>query len=841
MSLNDNLLISLAQFRAKYISNVQYFVNLDVPGQQPHYTGDVRVSFDLNEVPSEITLDTRQAKLNSISVNGAPINVRAKDFKLIIPGNHFHSGENTINISFFSLFDRNGVGFHRYLDPVDQKEYYFSDLEPFECHKIFPCFDQPDLKAIFHLNVFVPKAFAAISNTTVQKEQIEGDRKHVLFTPSQPTSTYLFSFVCGDFVMIEDPLNSQERIPLRIFCRESMRQYVNEEEFFQITRQGFEFYEDFLQIPYPYIKYDSVFCPEYTMGAMENTGLITFTESYLHKHKATTIELMDFANTIVHEECHMWFGNLVTMKWWGDLWMNEAFATYLAFIALQRNTKHKKALLDFSVSMKGGAIYEDQRSTTHPVIAVCDDTNTAFANFDGITYNKGASAMKQLHFLLGEENFTKALRDYLKLHAHKNVEPNDLVQAFQKYSSYDMTRWFDEWLNTSGVNTTYPVFETSDNKITSFHIQQLPSKDNGLTRLHRTKVGLFYEENGELLLKHTSIIDFQGERTDISDFVGLTKPDFIFSNLGDEDYIKPYLDKPSLSYLLKNINKISDELTRQLVYNSLNYMVTDVDLDPVQFSSMIFDAIDGETSETIYPTVLSFVSQYFSSYFSEQKKQEFSDKYFDFVLSHLNDTSLSHDCQDAWYSIYFQFCKSKTRLSGLIDAFNNCKVGAFDLDIVKRWSICKQLSFHKHIKTNEFLEVLLSEDHGDNVERNKLQIEVALADNKDHYFEQILHNTDLSVERLKAYMKGMFSGPQIIETKSLVSKYFENCEHIFNHSDRIHSQNYGSILYPFSHLKDSIDASKELLNKALPSNLERSLKENLHYLEVKRDIQNKYM
>lgn len=841
MALNDNLLISLAQQRAKCISNVQYFIDLDIPGHEVHYTGSVKIAFDLNSIDSDIILDSRQGKINSISVNGTDINLKANDYKLVIPRKYFSIGDNSITITFFSLFDRNGVGFHRYLDPVDQKEYYFSDLEPFECHKIFPCFDQPDLKAIFHLSVHVPKSFVAISNTVTQVDKVKGNRRNVAFTASQPTSTYLFSFVCGDFVMIEDPSNSNERIPLRIFCRESMRQYVDEKEFFEITRQGFEFYEEFLQIPYPYIKYDSVFCPEYTMGAMENTGLITFTESYLHKHKATSIELMDFANTIVHEECHMWFGNLVTMEWWGDLWMNEAFATYLAFIALQRNTKHKKALLDFSVSMKGGAIYEDERSTTHPVIAVCEDTNTAFANFDGITYNKGASAMKQLHFLLGEENFAMALRDYLQTHAHKNVVPTDLVSAFQKYSKYDMTRWFEEWLNTSGVNTTFPKYQTTNGKIASFAIQQIPSKDNLLTRLHRTNIGLFYEEDGKLTLKHNAIIDFQGTDTEIPEFIGLDTPSFIFSNLGDEDYIKPYLDESSLLYLQTNINKISDELTRQLVYNSLNYMVTDIDLDPVKFSTMIFEAIDCETSDTIYPTILSFVNQYFASYFTDLKKKEFSGKYFDFVLLHLNDENLSHDCQDAWYNIFFQFCKAEDKLHYLVSAFEDKKIGIFDLDVVKRWSICKQLSFNRHDKTSDFLAILLEEDHGDNVERNKLQIEVALANDKEHYFEQILHNTELSVERLKAYMKGMFSAPQQDETKSLVSKYFENCEHIFNHADRIHSQNYGSILYPFSHLKEAIQSSKNLLSKDLPSNLERSLKENLHYLEVKQNIQDKYM
>ena len=620
-----------------------------------------------------------------------------------------------------------------------------------------------------------------------------------------------------------------------------MRKYVDEKEFFDITRQGFTFYEDFLKIPYPYIKYDSVFCPEYTMGAMENTGLITFTESYLHKHTPTNMELMDFANTIVHEECHMWFGNLVTMKWWGDLWMNEAFATYLAFLALQRNTKHKKALLDFSISMKSGAIYEDERSTTHPVIAVCDDTNTAFANFDGITYNKGASAMKQLHFLLGEESFTQALRDYLEKFSHGNVVPTDLVDAFQKHSKYDMTLWFEEWMNTSGVNTTYPKLAIKDKKIHQFHIEQLPSKDNGLTRLHRSKVGLFYEVDDKLVLKHQATVDFQGSETAIPEFSGFDVPDFIFTNLDDEDYIKPYLDQKSQLYLQKNINKISDEFTRQLVYNSLNYMVTDVILDPMEFSIMIMDAIDEEVSDIIYPTILSFLTQYYASYFTDSKKLEFSNKYFPFVLKHLQDDSLSHDQHNAWLNLFFQFCKLEGKSEQLLQAFDLGKVGVFNLDIVKKWSICKQLSFVKHPSTQKVLDALLDIDTGDNVERNKLQIEVALSNNKEHYFDLILNDKDLSVERLKAYMKGLFSTQQKKENNSLVQKYFNNCESIFNNADRIHSQNYNSVLFPFSHQEESMSNCKELIAKDLPSNLERSLKENLHYMQVKKSIQEKYM
>ncbi|PCJ18890.1 MAG: aminopeptidase N [Candidatus Cloacimonadota bacterium] len=841
MALNDNLLISLAQDRAKNYTNLQYHLNLLILGKQDSYSGSVEIKFDLLKKPNEIILDSHQGEINKLLVNNIESKFEINDFKLKIENTHLDKGLNSIYIEFKSPFDRNGVGFHRYLDPVDNKEYHFSDLEPFECHKIFPCFDQPDLKAIFYLKVEVPKSFVVISNTPEISNIVKKDRRFVEFTKSQATSTYLFSVVCGDFVTIEDPKNDSEKIPLRIFCRESMRQYVDEKEFFEITRQGFSFYEDFLQIPYPYIKYDSVFCPEYTMGAMENTGLITFTESYLHKHKATTIELMDFANTIVHEECHMWFGNLVTMKWWGDLWMNEAFATYLAFIALQRNTKHKQSLLDFSVSMKGGAIYEDERSTTHPVIAICDDTNTAFANFDGITYNKGASAMKQLHFLLGEEQFTQALRDYLQKHAHGNVIPSDLVDAFQKHTSYDMTRWFDEWLNTSGVNTTYPKLTIKNNKIDQFFIEQIPSKDNDITRLHRTKIGLFYEENNKLQLKHETIIDFKGKITQVNSFSNLELPDFIFTNLDDEDYIKPYLDEKSQKYLQTNINKIDDELTRQLVYNSLNYMVTDITLNPIEFSTLIFDAIDEETSETIYPTILSFVGQYYSSYFTKEKKSQFSNKYFDFVLKHLNDKSLSHDKQSAWFNLFFQFCKFENKLHYLIDAFNKQKVGVFELDIVKKWNICKTLSFFKHTKTNDFLQILLSEDHGDNVERNKLQIEVALSNDKQNYFDLILHDKELSVERLKSYMKGLFSSIQKRENDSLVAKYFDNCESIFNHSDRIHSQNYGSILFPFSHSEESLDHCHKILSKDLHSNLRRSLKENLHYLEIKQSIQKKYM
>ncbi|EMO77852.1 peptidase family M1 [Leptospira kirschneri str. 200801925] len=477
--------------RAEQIKQVSYEIHLDLKAGSSTYQGETKISFFYTgKGKGKLKIDFVTKKIEVFLLNGKDFSDYTKmDSFLDLPVNSLNVGKNEIKILYTNDYNHSGSGFHQFQDPSDGSEYLHTDFEPFEAHRMFPCFDQPDLKATYELSLIGPKDWKYVHNTLPIKEKIQKERIEIHFQKTALFSTYLFALISGPYEVWED---HYKNIPLRILCRKSLSKYMDAENIFAITKESFGFLESYFDLPYPYGKYDQIFVPEFNMGAMENVGAVTFSEHYIFRSPRIYSEYLGRANTIYHEMVHMWFGNLVTMKWWNDLWLNESFADYLSYYAMSQGKLFPDALEHFYVREEW-AYREDQLSTTHPIAGSAENTLDAISNFDGISYSKGASVLRQLMYYIGEDSFRNAMRKYFQKFKNSNTIQNDFLDTMTESSGIDIRNWSKEWLDTTGVNTLLPIWK--ENRL---FIRQLPSDTNGLLRTHALEITVFALKEDEI-------------------------------------------------------------------------------------------------------------------------------------------------------------------------------------------------------------------------------------------------------------------------------------------------------------------------------------------------------
>ena len=400
-------------------------------------------------------------------------------------------------------YSRSGEGLHRFTDPADGNVYMYSDLETFDAHRIYACFDQPDMKATYELTVRAPEGWLVVSNLApdvdggVPAEDAEDGARVWHFPPTPVMSTYITHVSAGPWYVVRD---EHDGIPLGIMCRQSLAQYLDPDEIFEVTRQGFDFYHAAFGIKYPFGKYDQLFVPEFKEGAMENAGAVTLLEDYVFRSRVTDFSREARGETILHEMAHMWFGDLVTMRWWDDLWLNESFATWAGTLAQAEATRWTQAWTTFAQAYKAWAYRQDQLPSTHPIAADIPDIEAVEVNFDGITYAKGASVLKQLVAYVGRENFLAGVRRYFAAHSWGNATLADLLSALEAVSGRDLAAWSREWLQTAGVNTLRPSYTVdAEGRFTSFEVLQEASESHPVLRSHRIAIGLYDRTDGLLI------------------------------------------------------------------------------------------------------------------------------------------------------------------------------------------------------------------------------------------------------------------------------------------------------------------------------------------------------
>src|SRR5438874_4420154 len=517
-----------AKVRAALISDPEYTVALDLTKGEETFASETTVTFRCSQSGASTFIDLTAASVASIELNGAPVPLDTHNgHRIRLDG---LKAENSLHVVATCAFSNSGTGLHFFRDPVDGLPYLHTQFESREAHKVYANFDQPNIKGTFAFSVTSPEGWTVISNTPPVEQPSPGEGGPWVFGRTKRMSSYITAIVAGPYHVARDRHND---IELGIYCRRSLAQYLDPDEIFQVTKQGFDFFERYFDYPYVFGKYDQLFVPEFNAGAMENAGCITFAEAYIFRSRTTDAARENRAGTILHEMAHMWFGDLVTMDWWDDLWLNESFATYMGTLAQARATRFTNAWTRFSQRQKLWAMVQDQQPTTHPIVADAPDTETARTNFDGISYAKGASVLKQLVAWVGEEPFIEGIRAYFRRYEYGNADLEAFLGALEESSGRDLGAWSKEWLETAGVNTFHVDSDVEDGAYAAMTLEQSASPDWPTLRSHRIGVGLYDLVDGSLQRRRHVELDAVGSSTAVTELVGEAQADRVLPNADD--------------------------------------------------------------------------------------------------------------------------------------------------------------------------------------------------------------------------------------------------------------------------------------------------------------------
>ncbi|MFP7760742.1 aminopeptidase N [Marisediminicola sp. LYQ134] len=611
----ENLTRVEAQERKALVDVRSYDIALDLTTDTETFRSTTTVSFSATAGGSTF-IDALTRTVHSVTLNG-----RELDPAVVSDGVRIRlddlDDENTLTVVSDAEYTNTGEGLHRFVDPVDGEVYLYSQFEVPDSRRVFAVFEQPDLKATFAFTVTAPATWQVVSNSpTPEPETLTTQDGSVAsavwrFAPTPVLSSYVTAIVAGPYEVTRSSLVSSDgrEIPLGLFVRKSLHQYLDADYIFEKTRQGFAYFEEKFAYPYPFEKYDQLFVPEFNAGAMENAGAVTFTETYVFRSKVTDAVRERRVVTILHELAHMWFGDLVTMKWWNDLWLNESFAEWASTIATAEATEWTEAWTTFQAMEKSWAYRQDQLPSTHPVFATINDLEDVQVNFDGITYAKGGSVLKQLVAWVGIDAFYAGVAAYFQKHAYGNTELGDLLAELETTSGRDLSGWAALWLETAGVNTLRTELEVGDDgTITSFAIAQSAPDDYPTIRPHRLAVGFYdfaSDGSGALERTHRVELDVDGERTEVAELGGLARPALVLLNDDDLAYAKVRLDEVSLATAIDHLSSISDPLARAIVWGAAWDATRDGETPARDYVRLVLGNIETETESTTIRTTLT--------------------------------------------------------------------------------------------------------------------------------------------------------------------------------------------------------------------------------------------
>ena len=802
------------------------------------YEGRVTISFDLQKVSSELFVDYAGTTVNEIIINNQKIatedsyeSLRKKRF-LSLPESSLQQGKNIVLIRFTNLYTNDGLGLHSFVD-TDEKQYVYSQCAAYAANKMFPCFDQPDLKAKLNLVLAVPNEWVSISNQPVSDELTKGlSIKDYLsteensiynlraFSTTPKLSTYLYVVIAGPYLEVKCT-NLYRDIQMSCFCRESLFQYVKEqaEQIFDITRESLKFYEKFFDYPYPFEKYDSIFCPEFKFGAMEHPGAVTFNDRYVWREKVTIDRSTQRANTIAHECSHHWFGNLVTMKWWNDLWLNESFAEFISHFCLHKiqnnltTIKLSDPWLAF-FNRKGSGYREDQQRSTHPIAGDIFNTDQADTIFDGITYSKGAATLKQLMHLIGEEGFGKAMAAYFKKFEWSNTTLNDFIQNMQIYykptyqgAPTDLNHWKVEWLQKAGLNECNPLFPAEDSsEQAKLVIQQSAALEAFPTLRHHKMQVAFFDDKGQVYQGQDIILDNK-DQTEIT-YNGSKHPRALLLNYRDEAFIKVRLDGVSIAFFKENLALISDELTRTLIWRSLFDMVRDGQLSAYKFSEIVVQSLPKEPSDSILNNILTYVNSSFEFSPSVLNRNVLKPKLFECTLKVLLSTEKSNSnrivllVENLIGFASFADKRNIDNVAKIIDWFDgkDNDLKDFELDVTNKWSIISLIYRYSKLskqQKSEYFNKVAEIDKSDRMKLAEKRCEAMVAEGEERkaLFESYINpETKLSVQVISQSMVGYNSSS--LTSQADTEAFFNNVLQIFKTRNTEFSLKFYSALFP---------------------------------------------
>ncbi|MFJ9810003.1 aminopeptidase N [Streptomyces sp. NPDC101158] len=698
-----NLTREEAQQRAKLLSVDTYEVDLDLTGAQEGgtYRSVTTVRFDSAEAGAETFIDLVAPAVHEVVLNGHALDVAAvfRDSRIALA--HLKEGHNELKVVADCAYTNTGEGLHRFVDPVDGQAYLYTQFEVPDARRVFASFEQPDLKATFQFTVKAPSGWSVISNspTPEPKDDVW------VFEPTPRISTYITALIVGPYHSVHSTYEKDGQVvPLGIYCRPSLAEFLDADHIFDVTRQGFDWFQEKFAYDYPFAKYDQLFVPEFNAGAMENAGAVTIRDQYVFRSKVTDAAYERRAETILHELAHMWFGDLVTMEWWNDLWLNESFATFtsVACQASVEGTRWPHAWTTFANAEKTWAYRQDQLPSTHPIMAEINDLEDVLVNFDGITYAKGASVLKQLVAYVGQDEFFKGVQAYFKRHAFGNTRLSDLLGALEETSGRDLKAWSTAWLETAGINILRPAIETDGNgTITSFGVRQeapaLPAgaKGEAVLRPHRIAIGFYdLDAGGKLVRTERVELDIDAaELTPVPQLAGKQRPAVVLLNDDDLSYAKVRLDEVSLKNVTAHLGDFAESLPRALCWASAWDMTRDGEMPTRAYLDLVLSGIVKETDIGVVQSLQGQVKAALDLYAAPEWRAEGLARWGAAAQEQLRAAAPGSDHQLAWARAFAATARETAELdllAGLLDGSE--VVDGLAVDTELRWAFVQRLA-----------------------------------------------------------------------------------------------------------------------------------------------------
>ncbi|EST23122.1 aminopeptidase N [Streptomyces niveus NCIMB 11891] len=679
-----------------------YEIDLDLSGAQEggSYRSVTTVRFESAEAGAETFIDLVAPAVHQVVLNGKPLDVAVvfRDSRIRLP--HLREGANELTVVADCEYTNTGEGLHRFVDPVDQQAYLYTQFEVPDARRVFANFEQPDLKATFRFTVTAPEGWTVVSNSPTPEPEGTVWR----FEPTPRISTYITALIVGPYHSVHSTYEKDGRsVPLAVYCRPSLAEYLDADAIFEVTRLGFDWFQEKFDYAYPFAKYDQLFVPEFNAGAMENAGAVTIRDQYLFRSKVTDAAYEMRAETILHELAHMWFGDLVTMEWWNDLWLNESFATYtsMACLAHAPGSRWPQAWTTFANSMKTWAYRQDQLPSTHPIMAEIADLDDVRVNFDGITYAKGASVLKQLVAYVGQDEFFRGVQAYFKAHAFGNTRLSDLLGALEETSGRDLKTWSKAWLETAGINVLRPEIELDEaGHVVSLAVRQeapaLPpgAKGTPVLRPHRIAIGCYdLDEDGKLVRTNRIELDVDGELTRVGFPAGTPRPAVILLNDDDMSYAKVRLDEESLRVVSAHLGDFTESLPRALSWASAWDMTRDGELATRDYLALVLSGIAKESDIGVVQSLHRQVKLALDLYAAPEWREAGLSQWSEATLAHLRTAEPGSDHQLAWARAFAATARTPQQLDllqGLLDGTESIEGLAVDTEL--RWAFVQRLA-----------------------------------------------------------------------------------------------------------------------------------------------------
>ncbi|AWS45828.1 aminopeptidase N [Streptosporangium sp. 'caverna'] len=824
-----NLTRDEARERARLLSVQSYAVELDLTEGEERFESITTVRFTSARAGAETFIDLAEAKVRRAVLNGVELDVTGYDpetGRLPLPD---LAETNELRIDADCSYTRTGEGLHRFVDPVDKSVYLHSQFETADAHRMYACFDQPDLKATFELTVLAPSYWEIISNATPDSaDELEGHRgrhgalqaaKRWHFPATPVLSTYITALCAGPYHKVT---SEHDGIPLGLYCRASLAEHLDADNIFEITRQGFDFYHRVFGVRYPFGKYDQLFVPEFNAGAMENAGCVTFLEDYVFRSRVTDAVIERRAETILHEMAHMWFGDLVTMRWWDDLWLNESFATYASVLCQAEATRWGQgAWTTFANVEKSWAYRQDQLPSTHPIAADIVDMHAVEVNFDGITYAKGASVLKQLVAYVGLDNFLAGVRDYFNEHAWGNTELKDLLGALERTSGRDLSSWSKEWLETSWVNTLRPSFTVdAEGRFLEFQVLQEAPADYPTLRSHRVAIGLYSLRGDELVRTKRVELDVVGARTAVAELAGELQPDLILINDDDLTYAKVRLDERSLRTLVDGgITKFTESLPRALSWSAAWDMTRDAEMTTRDYLALVISGVSSIKDITVAQTVLRQARQAVQQYADPAWRNQGMALLASALRSLVDGAEPGSDHQLAYVNALSTVATSTEDLAfvrGLLDGSTALDGLTVDTDL--RWTLVQSLVSGGVLGDEDIAGELLRDATASGERSAALsRASIPTAEAKASAWSTMIEGK-LSGALLRSTILGFMDPrhPDLLEPYA--AKYFEEIGSIWKSWTSDSAQNFATGCYPaLSISPETVARTQEFIAESQPS------------------------